>query len=320
MEGAQIIGVKTCGDFNNYSETVNITPSVWLRIADFPGGKAYKLASFAIGNYGYVGLGTGINQANLSGFWKYDPAQDEWEDIANFPGEPRIHAHAFSIDGKGYVGGGFDVDAPYRVPLSDFYEYDPDSDSWSTIESFPGITNKSFLGIAEVVSGKCYISFSDQEFYSFDPSLPSPWTKLNNPPYGISSYNMTFSIGNEIYLVGGQDPVSGSLNSDVWCYNTSSDSWIKKNDFQGGDRYIGCGFVIDGAAYVSLGYNKSSFFDDIWKYNQSNDTWILVDTFPGAPRGQAFDFGFGSEVYIGCGFYNSTFLESVYRYNPNASR
>ena len=94
----------------------------WTQKTDFPGGKRVDIdgAHFAIGNYGFVGTGSGSSLYN--DFWKYNAATDTWTPIPNLPAIGRIGASNFSINNKGYICLGFWLAA---VPnyLNDLWEY-----------------------------------------------------------------------------------------------------------------------------------------------------------------------------------------------------
>ncbi len=228
--------------------------------------------------------------------------------------------HGFSIDGNGYIGGGFDEDAPYRVALNDFYRYDPLSDSWTQVSNYHGNTNNSYSGACEVSDNKSYISFTDQDFYSFDPA-GNDWNQLVISSGALYATCSSFVIGNNIYYVGGHNLLTDEIKADVWIYNTIEMSWEKKNDFPGGPRIYGVGFMSGNFGFVGLGYDGSRYYDDMWKYNPENDTWTQVENFPGTARSLSFAFKINNKIYIGTGLNSSGQLcGDMYCFNPLSTK
>jgi N-acetylneuraminic acid mutarotase len=112
----------------------------WARKSDFPGEGFNGYAGFVIDNKGYLYLGSTNSSSSVTKFelWEYDPANDSWTRKADFPGASRGYALAFSLGNKGYLGLGAQTEEPLPmiVPL-DFWEYDPQGNSWSRQADFP---------------------------------------------------------------------------------------------------------------------------------------------------------------------------------------
>src|SRR5580658_202198 len=120
----------------------------WVSRATFQGVAMGEGASFVVNDIAYVG--TGINpltpNQKLTTMFKYqyatirvnepygyDSAYGSWTSVQNFPGQPRSNGVGFSIGGTGYLGGGLANDG--FTPLSDYYAYNPGSNSWAEIDS-----------------------------------------------------------------------------------------------------------------------------------------------------------------------------------------
>jgi N-acetylneuraminic acid mutarotase len=95
----------------------------WKKLQDFPAPTIFG-SVFVIGGKAYCGLGAG--QAEYGHMFEFDGVS--WKKLADFPGGLRQAAVSFSYDGKGYVGGGM---KGYSLNQTDFWEYNPASDSWS---------------------------------------------------------------------------------------------------------------------------------------------------------------------------------------------
>jgi N-acetylneuraminic acid mutarotase len=103
------------------------TTNSWTRKADFAGAARQAAVGFSIGNKGYIG--TGLNYS-ISGtkkdFWEWDQATNVWTKKDNIAGTARAWAVGFSIGNNSYIGTGSGSDSNnFRLPLQDFWEYDP---------------------------------------------------------------------------------------------------------------------------------------------------------------------------------------------------
>ncbi|MFK8046196.1 MAG: kelch repeat-containing protein [Crocinitomicaceae bacterium] len=146
---------------NNYSnELWEYKPSIdtWAQLSNFPGGVRYQLASFAVENKGYIGLGVDQNIYRQD-MWEYNPTNGNWQQMADFPGGVRGGAVTFSLQQRGFItlggDGGF---------KKDLWEYNPFSDTWAIRSEFGGsarknafaftIGNYAYVGTGKGASGK----------------------------------------------------------------------------------------------------------------------------------------------------------------------
>ncbi len=315
-----LINVTVSGKTATSSEAIRVMerPVVWTQVADFPGGEAYKVSTFAINGYGYAGLGTRLHHDYIDKFWKYDPAADSWTEIAPFPGETRVLAYGFTLDNEGYIGAGFDMDSPNREILNGYYSYNPGTNLWYHITDYPGTTDINILGSCNVVENEVYVS--QYGFYKLSVE-PTEWTKISsNSEHNIYSFTNSFVIDDIIYYVCGLDVSTTPYEnkSTVWSFNTNTGIWEEKNPFPGGSRYTGVGFSLNGKGYFGLGHNLDNhYYKDIWQYDPDADSWTLYDYLPGIARSCAFVFTIDNFAYIGTGANSSgTLLKDVYRFNP----
>ncbi|MBP9882027.1 MAG: T9SS type A sorting domain-containing protein [Chitinophagales bacterium] len=162
-------GNWTENDFWEYDPVTD----TWTRKTDFSGETRVDAVAFSIGNRGYVGTG---RQGIMSGisykdFWEYNPLTDTWVKKADFGGSERSGAFTFTIGNKGYIGSGCDF-ADYSLPwnpLQDFWEYNPDEDTWSKKADFGGKLRG--LAIAFSIGSKGYAgmgsAYLDEEFHFY---------------------------------------------------------------------------------------------------------------------------------------------------------
>lgn len=242
----------------------------WTQKADFPGQAEFFSSGFSIGGLGYVTSGSGSDPPNFvtNEFWEYNPQIDTWNQRAPFEAIGRRNASTFVINDKAYIGLGGYFDTGFNY-LESFWEYDPQTDTWTQKADFEGearsfavgfsIGAKGYFGTGRGVSGD---RLSD--FWEYDP-LNDSWIQKADFGGGIRSGPIGFSIGDKGYIGTGIN-----LNSnpkDWWEYDPTNDTWTQKNDFGGIEGVNGVGFSIDGRGYVYFG----SFREDFWEYIPETD-------------------------------------------------
>ncbi len=288
----------------------------WDKLGDFAGYPRDGAVGFVINNIAYVG--TGYNYASnkfLNDFWRYDPTSDAWYPMANFPlsaigGLGRSGAVAFTLNGKGYVGGGYNLLNGSTNPLSDFYEFDPNSGTggkWTRIADFgyspaqadttvsarygagaftvqdAAGNDRAFVGWGQDIN-----QFNYKDLWEYD-ATNNVWV----PRPGAGSkriYPFIFIIDNMAYVGGGYDAAGGNSypvdfnKFDVTKLNPdgTGSPWIAMNGLTGKDpngnvitqpktRQQACTFSIDGFGYLTLGSAGSG---DCWQYAPATDTWL----------------------------------------------
>lgn len=231
-----------------------------------------------------------------------------WVQKANVGGLPRADATGFSLNGKAYMGTGYA--GTYQ---SDWWEYDPATDSWSQKASYPG------GGIVEAVSftignyGYVVASPSSNDVYRYDP-LTNTWTAMAPFPGGPRQAAVSFSIGNKGYVSTGM--WSTSYN-DLWEYDAISNTWTQKSNLPGLARHYACGFSIGNKAYLGTGIAPgASLLNDFWEWDQATDTWTAKANVPGMPRVEASAFAIGNKGYLGMGSGFGSYYDDFYEYDP----
>jgi PKD repeat protein len=215
-----------CLGFDNYSilrrDVWEFDPGtqIWTQKGDFPGNGRYGISAFVIGNKAYLPGGS-IDQGNtyLNELWCYNPSTDTWTQKSNIPTEHSTGQVSFTINNKGYLGTGL-YDS--YTPVSDFYEYDPAMDTWTTIADFPVISAGS---VAFQIRGKAYagtgtdLNVIRKHFWSYSPGNTN-WSSIPDPPAEFTTRYMAcgFSIGDTGYVVGGL--TDGNLDlDDTWAFS-----------------------------------------------------------------------------------------------------
>ncbi|MFT4024812.1 MAG: hypothetical protein QM664_13635 [Flavihumibacter sp.] len=117
------------------------------------------------------------------------------------------------------------------------------------------------------------------------------------------------------------------LCSSLWLAgctkNSDSDTlignWVRRSDFEGVGRSEAITAVLDGKAYVGLGYNGTDRLADLWVYDNTADFWQKKADFPGTPRNSAVAFAAGGKIYVGLGYDGVNYLKDFWAYDPAAN-
>jgi N-acetylneuraminic acid mutarotase len=154
-------------DFYQYDPETD----TWTEKATCPVNKIIAMAGFSIKGKGYIGTGLPKYSEDNPEFWEYDPELDQWSRIADFPGASRIGAVAFSTDNYGFVGSGQKTQEIIEgtVSASDFWRYDPETDSWEQIDSCGYNASGAF---SFSINGKGYVGSGGQPaFWEYSPII-----------------------------------------------------------------------------------------------------------------------------------------------------
>jgi hypothetical protein len=94
-------------------------------------------------------------------------------------------------------------------------------------------------------------------------------------------------------------------SNNFYQYNTETDTWLRKANFPGEDRYEGVIFGINDKVYYGLGQSKTEAkgFRDIWQYDPQTDKWNNFAIYPGSGNIKVSTALVSGKVYIGMGYY-----------------
>ena len=301
-----------------YSQTQNF----WEKKSEFSGLKRERAVAFSINGKGYVG--TGVDTADIvhKDLWEYDPTLDSWTQKADLA-SVRRNAVAFAINDKGYVGTGMDsVSAGLGNTLTDFWEYDPTLNAWTSKSDFPGSSGVGiYFATGFSADSKGYIcggkrgpnDYTD-EFWEYKP-LTDSWIQRQDFPGGVRYQLSSFAVDNLGYVGLGID--QDVYRKDLWQYNPSTNNWMQKNDFLGGERGAVCTFSLGQRGFICLG-SDGGYKGDLWEYNPFSDSWSVRANFGGSERKNAVAFTIGDSAFVGTGKGNSGKKNSMYVYTPYA--
>lgn len=314
-----ILGFSACGSSSSIPGSE--TEGNWVKKATLPGvGRSYAV-TFTINGTAYVATGVGPSSTtrNLTDLWAYDAASDTWTPKASLSsGLGRRFATAFAVGGKGYVGTGFNYDTAQAGSsalglLSDFYSYDPSSNSWSRIADFPGGPRQQAIGFAlgnygYVGTGKDKDGLVYSDIYKYDPSSNTWSTTPSNIP-GDKRYGaVAFTYNDKAYIVTGANN-SGQV-TDFYSYD-GDQGWTAlskirnaltdqsyDDDYSDIARSDAAVFVIGEWAYLTTGAISGSATYKTWAYHITTDRWERRTPYKQSARVGAVGFAVGNYGYI----------------------
>ena len=244
----------------------------------------------------------------------------------------RTSAVGFSIGSKGYIATGFDRDT--KTYLSDTWEYDPATNSWTQKDSYAGGPRQDALAFA--IGNYAYVGtgYDDnylKDFYRFDPNAASgsQWEIVNGFGGNKRRGATAFVIDNIAYVCTGVN--SAGHPYDFWKFDPSAgEPWTKlrdiydssdddyDDDYGGITRAYAVSFVIDGRGYLTTGDLSSSLKNDYWVYDPLTDLWNNEDftPFEGTNRSKAVSFSTGTKGFVTTGYTGSLYLDDTWELLP----
>lgn len=273
---------------HKYSFTTSSWTTISMRLG--PGITGNPDAGFVIGDIIYFTSATGNN------FYSFNTVTNVTTQLANYPSFiNRSGAFAFEINGKGYFGGGnvgsVSCQTTECSTRSDFYEYDPTTNTWAAKASLPNGLEYG-VGISHNGRGYAGLGIIDRVFpaspynagwYKYDPTTDTWALKQNfmNASAVNSELSMFRSciskIGNDFYFFGGQRGVA--YLDEVYKYSTTTNTWSVVTYELGQNREAAMGFYSNGKIYIGGGIDNESL-NDFWEYDTATDNWNQKANFP----------------------------------------
>ena len=298
----------------------------WQKRTGLPRGPRGFAATFVIGNKGYVisgHNGTNVLRREVFAFdhtvGEHTDKMGEWSQLNSLPTEvpARYQAVGFSVNGKGYMGTGWAyIDTDDDKVMRDFWQYDPDTDSWTEVAPLPAdaearrgaIAFSLFEGGKEYGYVGCgYTGDPDREylkdFWRFDPDdvtdgMIGKWTPIRYRCEKRAG-GAVFVIDNKAYICNGENP---QKTNDFWVFdpNAIENEWEKRrqmanvNPDEDYDDDYGSLSRAFGVAYVVWVEERGQFRGHIvggntngssnWEYdhnpaNEDGDLWVQRTSF-----------------------------------------
>lgn len=334
-----VAAVMLSGCSRNDSDTELV--GNWSKLLTFKGQTRLQATGFVINDSAYVGTGFRPDVAPESSRFKdlfvYDPVKDNWGQRADMPDAalPRSGAVGMAIGGKGYIGTGTTT-AGLNNNLNDFWEFNPQTNSWSRKANFPGTPRQgavafSVKGVGVIATGR------DQGGYLYDAwrfkpgssdADPGTWSPASDVPKSKKWHATAFVIADKAYVAGGND---GQEDLDeLSMYDADADTWTSKrstsneSDDSYDDEYTdvtrssAAAFVLNNKAYLCTGTSGSSILSTVWEYEPTGDQWTKKQAFEGNARFGAVGFTVKGKGYLCTGGSSSSGTEDNWTFDPNA--
>jgi hypothetical protein len=307
--------IKNCG--LKQTGIITVPANVWTQKADYGGILRQGAVGFAIGGKGYIG--TGYNASSyLNDFWEYDTLTNSWQQKADFGGGNRGYASGFSIGNRGYIGIGRDP-----AFKQDFWEYNPATNTWTQKADFTGAARAyaaSFASSTKGYIGTGYNGSYFSDFREYDP-VSNTWADKPAFPGAGLAYTASFSISDKGYIGTGYSPSDGFETHEFWEFNTTTNVWTQKANFQSFfgslKRQGAIGLSIGSKGYIGTGL-RSSTLKDFWEYDPVANTWTQRADFGGTARYFAAGFSIGNKAFIGTGSTGGPGSKDFWEYNQSA--
>jgi len=163
--------------------------------------------------------------------------------------------------------------------LDNIVTYDIGADTISTSTDCSLTSGAKTGGRAAIYDGDIYFmgGSSTSSLYIYDISGDS-WSAGTSMPsvksfFGcVSTYNRLTAGDDIIYAVGGQDATGTKLNV-VEAYDTSTDTWVTKNDTSFNNTKASC--VTDGYYLYNVGGTGTNLDTKVWRYEPEPVSLVL---------------------------------------------
>jgi len=148
------------------------------------------------------------------------------------------------------------------------------------------------------------------------------WVQKTNFGGSTREYSVAFSIGSKGYIGMGIDN-NTIYRSDLWEYDTGSNTWTQKANFPSTGRRGATGFAIGIKGYVGTGEYfdgfNTLFYNDFWEYDPGGNTWKRKANFGGVAREWAVGFAIGNKGYIGTGNNGTGIYNDFWEYDQGTN-
>jgi N-acetylneuraminic acid mutarotase len=245
-----------------------------------------------------------------------------WYQKADFAGDARHRSTAFSIGNKGYIGLGH-INSGIDIEYEDFWRYDPASNAWSQIASYP--EGKCYHAASFVVDNAAYVGTGRLEngsytkhFYKYNPQT-NIWTAITDFPAPARRGAVGFSLGINGYVGTGQE--NSGYTKSFFQYNTLTNQWTAMPDLPGSVRTSSVGFSIGNFGYIGTGELTGGAGNDFYQFDPLINSWTQKANVGPTARQEAVGFSVGGKGYIGTGddFSSGNNFADFWEYNPSTN-
>lgn len=281
-------------------------------------------------------------------------AANQWSQKANFGSFGRHRGVAVGIGNRIYAGTGHLNGDGTDEWFSDWWEYDPSTNSWTQKANYIGnngggdqdLTAIAIDGIAYVTGGW----YGGAAHFKYDPTI-NIWTQITTPPTAFANTDPFVIDGKGYYMHWGSsilymfDPVLGTWSTigampatvyqrsatfvingkgyfksqySFYEFQPGSNTWTQKADFPGTAPNNNIGLSQGGYGFYVGGYlGWGDMYQEVWRYDPTNDTWLQMEDYPFSARRWAVKAKIGEQCYVGLGT-NGTNFNDFWQFSSTA--
>ncbi|MFZ7140993.1 MAG: Kelch repeat-containing protein [Bacteroidota bacterium] len=269
---------------------------VWTQKASLPASPRIEMASFSIGNDGFIACGIDNITSNVyNDCWQWNSVQNLWTQKASLPASARYGCSGFSVNNKGYVVCGW---TSSHSQLKELWQFDPIANAWTAKPNFPGAAR--YTTTAFVINNDAYVGLGynpyQTDFYKYD-AVAEIWSPIANFPGAARQNASGFSISGKGYVIGGHtDP--NTDYTDCYEYDPNTNSWNIKTGFISNGRFGTTEFVFNNLGFYGMGGTYTTNYNDMYYYDPLVDNWQSVTSFPSIARKSCASFSIGNSGYL----------------------
>lgn len=278
--------------------------------------------SCSLSGKGYVFSGRAQNGAYLKDLWEYDAATDQWKQVSSFPGKARVSAAMIAYDGALYMGLGYGKGKIYADSsyLHDWWRWDPNTDQWTELASYPQETTVSPTLFA--VGSRIYAIYGTSGCFTreinYYDTKTNRWHSTPDSRYrALSAFGSVGAVydGRCFYGLG-----NNTNNLKQWyTVDLEADDWTRLHSAPGKGRTFSACAASKDAIYVFGGrcfageMTGGEVFPDILQYSPKEDEWRLAGEMPCGRAENQIAFAINGKVYFGLGEdENGTMINQLY--------
>lgn len=257
----------------------------------------------------YIMGGNNASGAPTTTCWVFDPADNSITPRASLPVALSVR-NAVTWNGKIYVVGGVtSTGFPPSSWVTDVREYDPATDTWTTIGNFPTSRYGSMVKVVDsvlyVIGGENTLPGQTASRLAVNEAavLGTGTDWQTKAPMPVAVHRAASGVaGGRIYVLGGvgnYNPLTGTYITDaVQQYDPTSDSWQLMPPLC--FPMFGTGGVSDGGPIVYLpgGFDPyMNFLNTILAYNTTDGTCQQIGSLI-TPRSRVSGAIVGNKLYV----------------------
>ena len=271
----------------------------WQRLPDIGLGPVQESGAVVLDGSIYLVGGFDEALGMLASAQRYDIALGTWSEVAPLPRRVH-HPNLASAGGKLYVLGAL-MDTQFNQ-LALCWEYDPMTDTWSSIESM-GAHARGAAAVA-TLDGRIYVAGGLRngqavtDFSVYDPATGSWNHQLAPMPTG-RDHLVAAAVDGRFYAISGRSVALGNLIGRVDAYDPVTDTWTRRADIPTERGGMAAG-VVDGRILVVGGEgaaNQSGVFPEVESYDPATDTWTSLGEMR-TPRHGMGAVGYQGTLYV----------------------